>query len=142
MICRNTKDFPVLVGAEKLKHFLLCICCRMLACTGVYGDPHYVHDGSDYFHLGTNKEILGKTKLKTTFDPIERILNDGGSVLIYVPKTHILNKSIYRKFAKYISMCAKIQTLPISNLFIRVDRPARPIRFFTDRERELSNRSI
>lgn len=73
------------------------------------GQLFYVHDGSAYFHLGTNKEILGKTKLKTTFDPIERILNDGGSVLIYVSKTHILNKSIYCKFAKYISMCAKIK---------------------------------
>lgn len=73
------------------------------------GQLFYVHDGSNYFHLGTNKEILGKTKLKTTFDPIERVLNDDGSVLIYVPKTNILNKSIYRKFAKYISMCAKIQ---------------------------------
>lgn len=73
------------------------------------GQIFYVHDGADYFHLGTNKEILGKTKLKANFDPIERILNDGGSVLIYVPKSHILNKSVYRKFAKYISMCPKIQ---------------------------------
>lgn len=73
------------------------------------GQIFYVHDGTDYFHLGTNKEILGKTKLKATFDPIEKILNDGGSVLIYVPKSHILNKSVYRKFAKYISMCTKIQ---------------------------------
>ena len=71
------------------------------------GQIFYVHDGTDYFHLGTNKEILGKTKLKATFDPIERILNDGGSVLIYVPKSHILNKSVYRKFSKYISMCSK-----------------------------------
>ena len=73
------------------------------------GQIFYVHDGADYFHLGTNKEILGKTKLKANFDPIERILIDGGSVLIYVPKSHILNKSVYRKFAKYISMCPKIQ---------------------------------
>lgn len=73
------------------------------------GQIFYVHDGTDYFHLGTNKEILGKIKLKATFDPIERILNDNGSVLIYVPKTHILNKSVYRKFEKYISMCPKIQ---------------------------------
>lgn len=73
------------------------------------GQIFYVHDGTDYFHLGTNKAILGKFKLKATFDPIEKILKDGGSVLIYVSKTHILNKSIYRKFEKYISMCTKVQ---------------------------------
>lgn len=73
------------------------------------GQIFYVYDGTDYFHLGTNKEILGKTKLKTTFDPIAQILNDGGSVLIYVPKSNILDKSIYQKFAKYLSMCPKIQ---------------------------------
>ncbi len=32
----NTKDFPVLVGAEKLKFFDSLICRIMLACTGVY----------------------------------------------------------------------------------------------------------
>lgn len=73
------------------------------------GQIFYVHDGADYFHLGTNKEIFGKIKLKATFDPIEKILNDGGSVLVYVPKKHILNKSVYLKFAKYISMCIKIE---------------------------------
>ncbi|MDE6242090.1 MAG: DEAD/DEAH box helicase [Anaeroplasmataceae bacterium] len=73
------------------------------------GQIFYVHDGTDYFHLGTNKAILGKTKLKATFDPIEKILNDGGSILIYVAKSHILKKSVYQDFAKYISMCSKIQ---------------------------------
>ncbi len=93
---KNNIDFDENAGAVQYQHKNV-------------GQIFYVHDGTDYYHLGTNKDILGKFKLKSTFDPIEQILNGGGSVLIYVPKTHILNKSIYHKFAKYISMCPKIQ---------------------------------
>lgn len=35
-------------------------------------------------------------------------IENNGSVLIYVPKTHIYNKSIYIQFKKYISMCSLI----------------------------------
>lgn len=75
------------------------------------GQIFYVHNPSkdEFYHLGTNKDILGKQKIKTNFDPIEKAILNGGSVLIYVPKTHIYNKSIYTQFSKYINMCSKLQ---------------------------------
>lgn len=75
------------------------------------GQIFYVHDTNknEYYHLGTNKDIMGKQKLKSSFDPIEKVLLDGGSVLIYVPKTHIYDKSVFRQFDKYIKLCSKLQ---------------------------------
>ncbi|MGN0005389.1 MAG: DEAD/DEAH box helicase [Candidatus Gastranaerophilaceae bacterium] len=75
------------------------------------GQIFYVHNPSqdEFYHLGTNKDVLGKQKLKAIFDPIEKAIISGGSVLIYVPKTHIYNKSIYQQFGKYIKLCNKIQ---------------------------------
>ena len=48
-------------------------------------------------------------KLKAEFDPIERAISSGGSVLIYVSKSHIYNKSIYSEFDKYIKLCNKLE---------------------------------
>lgn len=75
------------------------------------GQIFYVHNPTkdEFYHLGTNKDILGKQKLKANFDPIEKAISNGGSVLIYVPKSHIYNKSIFNQFDKYIKMCKKIQ---------------------------------
>lgn len=75
------------------------------------GQIFYVHDPKNqkFYHFGSDVKLLGHRKLEAEFDPIEQAIVGGGSVLIYVPKTHILNKSVYRQFSKYISLCAKIQ---------------------------------
>lgn len=75
------------------------------------GQIFYVHNPSrdEFYHLGTNKDILGKQKIKANFDPLEKAISNGGSVLIYVPKTHIYSKVIYKQFSKYINMCSKLQ---------------------------------
>lgn len=75
------------------------------------GQIFYVHNPStgEFYHLGTNKDVLGKQKLKANFDPIEKAILNGGSVLIYVPKKHIYDKSIFEQFNKYIKICKKIQ---------------------------------
>lgn len=75
------------------------------------GQIFYVHNPAtgDFYHLGTSKEILGKQKLKAEFDPIERAISSGGSVLIYVPKSHIYSKSIYSEFDKYVKLCDKLE---------------------------------
>ena len=74
------------------------------------GQIFYTHDTTTqkYYHFGSDKEILGTKKLEATFDPIETTLKKGGSILIYVPKTHIYSKQIYTQFHKYISMCHPI----------------------------------
>ena len=50
------------------------------------GQIFYVHNPAtgDFYHLGTSKEILGKQKLKAEFDPIERAISSGGSVLFQI----------------------------------------------------------
>lgn len=74
------------------------------------GQVFYTHDSvnNKFYHFGSQKELLGNYKLEATFDPIEMAISNHGSVLIYVPKSHIYNKSIYIQFRKYISMCSLI----------------------------------
>lgn len=75
------------------------------------GQVFYTHDNikQKFYHFGSDPTILGKKKLESNFDPIESALKNGGSVLIYVPKSHIYNKQIYGEFKKYISMCELIE---------------------------------
>lgn len=75
------------------------------------GQIFYTHDNikQKFYHFGTNPTILGKQKLEADFDPIEGALENGGSVLIYVPKSHIYSKQIYSEFEKYISKCKLIK---------------------------------
>lgn len=74
------------------------------------GQIFYTHDTTSqkFYHFGSDPKMLGKRKLESTFDPIETALEKCGSVLIYVPKTHIYSKQIYSQFQKYISMCRPI----------------------------------
>lgn len=74
------------------------------------GQIFYVHDtvNKKFYHFGSNPKILGKQKMEAHIDPIESALLKGGSVLIYVPKSHIYSKQIYSQFQKYISMCQPI----------------------------------
>lgn len=74
------------------------------------GQIFYTHDTATqkFYHFGSDPNTLGARKLEATFDPIETALKKGGSVLIYVPKSHIYSKQIYSQFQKYISMCRPI----------------------------------
>lgn len=74
------------------------------------GQIFYTHDviNQKFHHFGSDPAALGKRKLEANFDPIESALKKGGSVLIYVPKSHIYSKQIYTQFKKYISMCEPI----------------------------------
>lgn len=74
------------------------------------GQIFYAHDTTEnkFYHFGTKKELLGKVKIEANFDPIEMAIANHGSVLIYVPKSHIYDKTIYTQFNKYISMCTPI----------------------------------
>lgn len=75
------------------------------------GQIFYVHDVTHqkFYHFGSNKKLLGERKLEAQNDPIEQAILSGGSILIYVPKAHIYDKSIYSQFGKYIELCPKIE---------------------------------
>lgn len=40
------------------------------------------------------------------FDPLENVIKENGTALIYCSKTSIYNKEIFRKFQRYIGMCS------------------------------------
>lgn len=75
------------------------------------GQVFYVHDVTNqkYYHFGSDRKVLGDRKIESKIDPIEQAILSGGSVLIYVPKSHIYNKSVFQQFRKYINLCTKIQ---------------------------------
>ena len=72
------------------------------------GQIFYAVDGNKYYHFGIDKEIMGKHKLICEFDPVEKAINDGGSVLVYTTKASIYNKRVFSKFERYINMCPEI----------------------------------
>ncbi|OOG77487.1 DEAD/DEAH box helicase [Algoriphagus sp. A40] len=65
-------------------------------------------DDWNFFHFGIDKTIMGTKKQKCEFDPIEKTIKEGGSVLLYVSKSKIYNKSFLNDFSKYIDLCNEI----------------------------------
>lgn len=56
-----------------------------------------------FWHFGVDNQIMGK--IKCDFDPIEKCINEGGSVLFYVSKAKIFDKTFLKKYKKYIDLC-------------------------------------
>lgn len=67
-------------------------------------------DKGRFYHFGVEKELMGKTKVLYEGDPIETAIRNGKSILFYVSKSSILNKSFLNKFEKYINLCADLNT--------------------------------
>ena len=63
----------------------------------------------NFYHFGIDKSVMGKRKLECSFDPIEKTIKEGGSVLFYVSKSKIYNKGFLNQFAKYIDLCDDIE---------------------------------
>lgn len=87
----------------------------------------------EFFHFGIDSEIMGRTKERCHFDPIEKAIKSGGSVLFYVSKAKIYNKEVLSKFNKYISLCPTIND-------DRVDSYIEKIKSYTGGD-TISNRS-
>jgi len=62
-----------------------------------------------FHHFGIDKNILGRQKQRCNYDPLERCILNGGSVLFYVSKAQIYNQKTLEKFSKYINLCEEIQ---------------------------------
>lgn len=74
-----------------------------------------VDDNNEFYHFGIDKTIMGTQKIKCSFDPIEKCIKDGGSVLFYVSKSKIYNKSFLNEYGKYIDLCEEIDEENINN---------------------------
>ncbi len=62
----------------------------------------------NFYHFGIDKNILGTQKKKCHFDPIENTIKNGGSVLFYISKSKIFNRTFLNQFEKYINLCDEI----------------------------------
>ena len=67
-------------------------------------------DEGRFYHFGVEKDLMGKTKVLYEGDPIETAIHNGKSILFYVSKSSILNKSFLNKFEKYINLCVDLNT--------------------------------
>lgn len=73
------------------------------------GQMFYAYERGKFYHFGIDKDIMGKQKYICSFDPIENVILNGGSVLVYTTKQSIYNKKVFKTFQKYISFCPKIE---------------------------------
>ncbi|WP_319402327.1 DEAD/DEAH box helicase [uncultured Anaeromusa sp.] len=80
------------------------------------GQIFFSHDGNEYYHFGIDKEVMGKQKIKSKFDPMMEAINNGRSILIYTTKASIYDKSVFDKFAKYLKSCTLITDKKALNL--------------------------
>lgn len=64
----------------------------------------------DFYHFGIDKSIMGQQRKTCDFDPIEKTIKNGGSVLFYVSKSKIYNKGFLNQFSKYIDLCKEIES--------------------------------
>lgn len=64
-----------------------------------------VDDKNVFYHFGIDKTIMGTKKIQCTYDPIEKCIKDGGSVLFYVSKSKIYNKGFLNEYGRYIDLC-------------------------------------
>ncbi len=68
-----------------------------------------VEDNWKYSHFGIDKSVMGRQKYDCLFDPLEKTIENGGSILFYVSKAKIYNKKFINRFKKYIELCSPIQ---------------------------------
>lgn len=66
-------------------------------------------DEWNFYHFGIDKSIMGNRKIMCSFDPIEKTIRNGGSVLFYISKSKIYNRRFLNQFEKYIDLCNEIE---------------------------------
>lgn len=66
----------------------------------------YDEDGC-FYHFGLNKNT-SKGKVSIDYDPLKKLLTNGGSVLVYCSKKSIYENTIFDKFKPYISICKEL----------------------------------
>lgn len=63
----------------------------------------------NFYHFGIDKTIMGNRKIPCSFDPIDKTIRNGGSVLFYISKSKIYNRGFLNQFSKYIDLCKEIE---------------------------------
>ncbi|MDD4000295.1 MAG: DEAD/DEAH box helicase [Bacilli bacterium] len=72
------------------------------------GQLFFSYDEDNNFSIfGIDNKKTGK-KIPIDYNPLEKILNEGGTVLIYCAKAQIYDGRVINKFGKYLKYCPKI----------------------------------
>lgn len=86
------------------------------------GQIFYAQDGNVFYHFGIEKNLMGNQKVMCGHDPIMRALQNAGSVLIYVTKASIYDKSVFERFSKYITTCAPLTDIRALEMIAQLKR--------------------
>lgn len=68
------------------------------------GQIFYSFDGGQFYHFGIDAKRNGN-KIKINYNPAEKVISAGGSILVYCSKKSIYDKSIFERFGSYIRLC-------------------------------------
>ena len=72
------------------------------------GQIFFSVDNGKFYAFGIKKEVMGQQRRLVKFDPIENVLKNNGSILIYTLKSKILNEEIFDTYRKYCNLCEEI----------------------------------
>lgn len=67
-----------------------------------------IDENQKFYHFGIDKNVMGRKRVRCDFDPIERSLRNGGSILFYVSKAMIYDNVFLSKYRRYIDLCPSI----------------------------------
>lgn len=62
----------------------------------------------EYYHFGIDKSKMGMRKVSSNYDPVEKVLKNNGSVLIFTSKTSILKREVFSQFSQYLELCEEV----------------------------------
>lgn len=85
------------------------------------GQIFFSYNEGDFYAFGIEKDVMGNNKIKVNFDPIARILEQDGSLLIYTSKSKIISEKIIDDYQKYCEMCSEITDVRALKLIEKFD---------------------
>lgn len=91
--------------AQLLKNHLKVGCSKSYQYKNVGKIFYTFDDDFNYKCFGVNENVMGKNAIAVNRDPVEVIINRGGSVLIYCKKAKIYDDRIFNQYKKYIDLC-------------------------------------
>lgn len=63
-----------------------------------------------YYHFGIDTQVMGRYKEDCYFDPVQKAIHSGGSVLIYMSKRKVANYAFLKEYDRYVKMCPEIRS--------------------------------
>lgn len=85
------------------------------------GQIFFSKSEDSFFAFGIDKELMGNNKIKIEFDPIKRVLENNGSVLIYTSKNKIITEKIIEEYSEYCDYCKEINNQKALSLIDKFD---------------------